>query len=311
MDYFTICIKFKLIMPGSIRKKEGFSGQQSIVIPKKILTKQCEQNNAINSLYITDIGYYPKAKFHYRERRNGADQHIFISCIEGRGAVCIESNQFEIKAGDFILIPMHQAHKYVAHEEDPWSIYWIHFKGSAADNIVDLMKQRWGGLKGNIHYREERVHLFRNIYNQLERGFSCDNITFANMCIGYLLSSFVYHDKFGVSNMFSTRDVIDQSIDYMGKKIDQMITLEEIAGSINLSPSHFSCIFKKKTGLSPIEYFNQLKIQKSCQYLLFTNLRVKEIAFKLGIEDPYYFSRLFTKFMGVSPNEYREEKRVV
>ena len=77
----------------------------------------------------------------------------------------------------------------------------------------------------------------------------------------------------------------------------------------NLSPSHIATTFKKKTGFSLIEYFNQLKTQKACQYLLFTDLRVNEIANKLGIEDPYYFSRMFTKILGVSPVRYRSKRR--
>ena len=51
----------------------------------------------------------------------------------------------------------------------------------------------------------------------------------------------------------------------------------------------------KKTGYSPVIYFNHLKIQHACQYLQFTTLRVNEIALKLGIEDPYYFSRYLQK----------------
>ncbi|HVS95503.1 MAG TPA: helix-turn-helix transcriptional regulator, partial [Puia sp.] len=60
----------------------------------------------------------------------------------------------------------------------------------------------------------------------------------------------------------------------------------------------------------PIEYFNHLKIQKACQYLLHTELRIKEIACKLGFEDPFYFSRMFHKLMGMSPNQYRVRKHL-
>jgi len=92
----------------------------------------------------------------------------------------------------------------------------------------------------------------------------------------------------------------------MQKNIEKGLSIADIANHVNSSASHFSALFKKNTGFPPIEYFNQLKIQKACQYLQFTKLRIREIAFQIGIDDPYYFSRLFTKTMGYSPKEYRD-----
>jgi len=101
---------------------------------------------------------------------------------------------------------------------------------------------------------------------------------------------------------------VELSINYMQENISQLLTLEDIARSVNFSASHYSALFRKKTGFAPIEYFNHLKIQKACQYLLYTELRIKEIADKLGIEDPYYFSRMFAKLMGQSPLQYRNKR---
>ena len=151
-------------------------------------------------------------------------------------------------------------------------------------------------------------NLFNNIYNQLEKGYSRDNMAYANMSFWYYITTFMYQDKYFNSDKISKQDITGKAINFMTKNIDQMINVDDIAQSVNLSVSHFTSIFKKKTGFSPIEYYNHLKIQKACQYLIFTDLRVKEISYKLGINDPYYFSRLFTKVMGVSPNEYREKK---
>lgn len=292
------------------RKKEGFEGQKAIVIPRKILASQCENNDITGALYITDIGYYPKAKFHYRERIHGADQHILIYCVDGKGSVHIGKSEYSIKAGDFFIIPKHTAHNYASDEKSPWTIYWVHFKGNTADAIVALTQNQLEGHKGFVHYNEARINLFNNIYNQLERGYGSDNIFYCNMCLGYFLTTFIFHDKFNSASKISKHDTIDRAIDFMGEKIDQVINLEEIAQTVNLSSSHFSAFFKKKTGFSPIDYFNHLKVQKACQYLLFSDLRIKEIANKLGIEDQYYFSRLFSKIMGMPPNEYREEKKI-
>jgi len=71
------------------------------------------------------------------------------------------------------------------------------------------------------------------------------------------------------------------------------------------SSSHFSIVFRKATGMPPIDYFINLKMQKACQLLDMDESRIKEVAHNLGYEDQYYFSRLFKKYMGISPEQYR------
>lgn len=290
-----------------VKKKEGFQGQKAVIIPRQILNSKCAKNNVNNTLYVTDIGYYPKAQFHYRERGHGADQHILIYCQEGSGKVSIQKTAYKIEAGDFFIIPAKTAHMYVADELNPWTIYWIHFKGTSSGHIVDTIEKQIGN-KGFIKHNETCIELFNEIYKHLERGYGNDTLMYVNMCLWHFLSTFLYNDKFGQSDNLSSNDPTDLAIDYLGKNINSILTLENIASQVNISPSHFSYLFKKKTGFSPIEYFNHLKIQKACQYLLFTNLRIKEISQELGIDDQYYFSRLFTKVMGMSPVEYRVKR---
>ena len=74
---------------------------------------------------------------------------------------------------------------------------------------------------------------------------------------------------------------------------------------IGYSQSHFSSLFKNRTGESPIAYFIRLKVEYACKLLKETDLKINQICFKIGIEDSFYFSRLFSKAMGMSPTEYR------
>jgi AraC-like DNA-binding protein len=57
-----------------------------------------------------------------------------------------------------------------------------------------------------------------------------------------------------------------------------------------------------------MEYYNQLKIQRACSFLQFsTDMKIKEIAFRLGYFDPFHFSRAFRREMGITPKEYRKK----
>ncbi len=292
----------------AIKKKEGFEGQKAVVIPRTILSQKCAKNAVIGNLYVTDIGYYPKARYHYRERPQGADQNILIYCYEGGGSVRIKSTEYNLESGDFVIIPNKTEHAYQASEKNPWTIYWVHFKGTIANTFLSQLEKQQSSHKGFIRSNETILQLFDEMYDQLSKGYGADNLMYTNMCLWHFLGKFIYSNKYHHTGHLNPTDPVDQAIDFLSKKVETVLTLEEIASKVNLSPAHFSVTFKKKTGFSPIEYFNHLKVQKACQYLLFTSLRIKEIAQAVGIADPYYFSRLFTKVMGLSPNDYREKK---
>lgn len=288
-----------------VRKKDGFDGQRAIVLPRKILAQYCVTNPLISGAYITDIGYYPKARHHYRERMQGIDQHILIYCVEGKGRVQIHDEQYRLDPGDFIVIPAHSMHQYAADDANPWTIYWVHFRGALTNKIIETFRQKNISCKGTIHYQDSRVRLFEDMYSNLEMGYSGDNLCYVNMCLQYFLTSFILSEHYNIADKKQSNDAIHCSIAFMQENIGEMLTLQSLAECVHLSASHFSFLFRKKTGFSPIEHFNHLKVQKACQYLLFTDLRIKEIADKLGMEDQYYFSRMFTKIMGMSPSAYR------
>jgi AraC-like DNA-binding protein len=165
--------------------------------------------------------------------------------------------------------------------------------------------------KGTIHtvYSEERTKLFNLIFRTLAKGYSVSNLLYANLILPNYLGTFITPDNFNSlsSTPSSENNTINEAILYMQKNFDKKITVEEIAKYTSTSSSLFFKKFKKSTRYSPVAYFNLLKIQKAIQLIHSLKYNISEVGSKVGIDDPYYFSRLFKKQMGISPRMYINE----
>lgn len=288
--------------------KEGFRGQRAIVLPESIVALM-QADLRTSDLFITDIGYYPNAEFHFRERNVGISQYVFIYCVNGSGWFEVKGDRKRVQKNQFFILPPDTPHAYSADSKDPWTIYWIHFKGNRAMTLCEPDMRYPNDIDPQADSRiEDRNQLFEEIYSTLEMGYSWENLHYANLCLHYYLASLLYIPLFrnnkkkegGQSN-----DPVSLAIHYMRENIEKKIRVEEIAAYLNLSVSYFSAQFRKSTGYAPIAYLNALKIQLACKYLDFSDMKINQLCFKLGFDDAYYFSRIFTKTMGSSPSEYR------
>jgi AraC family transcriptional regulator of arabinose operon len=283
--------------------KEGFLGQRMIVLTPNI-RKEIKANPLISSFYLTAIGYYPHAVGHDRERLHGATEFIFLYCIDGEGRVEMNGEVYLLKANTFFIIPKNIPHRYYSSAKTPWSIYWLHFSGTNSRKIYERTLIDGGHHVHAIPFEQYRISTFDQIYNTLDRSFSSRDMEIMNFRLLYFVTSFIYYKE--INPAVYNIDMVSNSIAFMKKNVDKKLTINLLAEEQNLSISHYLRRFKAKTGQSPIVYLNQLKIQQSCQYLYFTDKNIKEICALLGIDDQYYFSRLFTKLIGTSPSAYRK-----
>ena len=100
---------------------EGFKGERAIVTPYNI--RNYLSNNIITKqLYVTHIGYYPKAKYHRRDREDGSPEYIMIYCEAGKGWIEHRDEQIVLGRNQAYIIPANEANKYGADRRDPWSI---------------------------------------------------------------------------------------------------------------------------------------------------------------------------------------------
>lgn len=291
-----------------LKIKEGFNGERALVIPKMIIDYM-EQDAFCRYLHITDIGYYPHARHHFRERVTPLSQYVFIYCVEGKGWYEINHSRHEISANQFFILPSGIPHSYGSDKNNPWTIYWMHFKGDMAGRYADGLDCTREILPSHNSRIQDRIGLFEEIFFTLKSGYAIENLRYANSILHHFLGSLRYISQFRLAKSHNADtagyDTSKHAVKFMKENIGRRITLSEIAEYTGYTPNHFTTIFHKAIGYSPLAYFNLLKMQTAVQMLESTDMKINQIAAKLGYDDTSYFTRLFTKIIGISPKKYR------
>ena len=297
----------------SNKKRDGFAGELLISIPQNVLAGAIQKGQILpHQLYVSHIGYFPKALYHYCQRPQGCVDNILFYCVQGKGYYTLDGHTFTLNPNQYVIVPAtDKPLVYWSDTEDPWSIYWVHFTGDAlqafnrAYHIVPEQGPQY------IPHNEKGIRIWEEMYENLSRGYSPENLMNTNLCLYHLIATFVFSQQQNQNSSSPEKAIIRETIDYMKNNLDKTIRIEDFADLNKYSVSHFSKLFRLTTGMSPIEYFIHLKMQKACQLLYTEDSRVKQIAALLGYDDPYYFSRLFKKYMNTSPETYRKSVRKI
>ena len=291
--------------------REGFKGERCIVLPPFVID-EIKNENLSRELYITDIGYFPQAKFHFCERtKEEAEQFVLIYCVKGNGWFLLDGDRQIVEANQFFILPKGHTHSYGSSSKNPWTIYWLHFDGSNAPFFANGLNKPTNVIPGTNSRIEERIDLFDEIFNVLSKGYSKNNIYYVTSSLFYFLGSIKFLGEYrqDASSDEKSQLLVDEIIHYMRENISRKLTNNDLASHVGLSCSHFSLLFQQKTGHSPINYLNQLKIQKACHLLDFSDMRINQISPLVGFDDAFYFTRMFTKVMGISPSDYRAKQK--
>lgn len=287
-------------MSDTIGKADGFRDEKYMIIPTESFIDFVE-HPLIRKAYLTDVGFFPRALSHYREREEGAEQYILIYCTDGKGVIEVEDREFYLEKSDVFCIPRGKKHRYYADKSDPWSILWVHFKGE--DTAFFPLEEQKVVHINSSHSNNRMIVLFRLLFRVLERNYTLGNFIYISQVLSLILSEIYYREKADESNTMDRH--VTMVVRYMYQHLTRNLTLDEISEEVKLSKSYLNSIFRAQTSRSPMEFFIHLKMQEACKLLKSTDMYIYEVSAELGYIDQYYFSRIFKKMVGISPKEYK------
>ncbi|WAH43416.1 AraC family transcriptional regulator [Alicyclobacillus fastidiosus] len=275
----------------------------------------CEKqlrDNQLRVLWIARIDY---------SRNSGVKPHAhddffqFILVTEGAGSVRVKNQSFPCRTGDGFLFEQGAEHSF-HYTADTTT---LDFKFIVQDELVDFIRTF------NVH--GPQVVTDTNQFKQLFH-LSCANLRNPNAIFPYridvgfksaLLS--ILHSSGSpttqdeitsviTQDVSSDHPVVQHMIDYLKERFQSQILLEELADHMGYHPHYLIELFRAKTGITPIQYLQNIRLEKAMEFLCMTNVPITEIAERVGLT-PHYFSRLFHGKIGISPSNYREQTRTV
>lgn len=256
-------------------------------------------------LMFTSCGLYDlkntNSTFICRRPEGACKNYMLQILLSGQGFHTIDGVTHKILAGQCILYEPNQPQNIIHYGKDNPEFIWLHFYGHGVEDIItDLQLKGIHSLTSTSSLKKLLLQLVRE-----KRSLLPNN--------DYLCQSHLLYFLVKLSHMFAENSAY---VLYSGKitpAINHMISHYAEQGNSNqdyaemccLSESRFSHVFKEVTGSTPKKFVEQKRIDAAKELLSSTKLQIFEIAASVGYEDPYHFSRVFKKIVGVSPQTYR------
>ena len=227
----------------------------------------------------------------------------FIS--EGSGLLENDFGKFIIKPGTIMITRPGVWHRYRPTPNTGWVENYIGFDGPLARGFLN--KSVFSSNVSAIHcgFQEELIDTYAKIYDLVQR----QDPGFQQIGSGMVLKLLGQTVAFTKRRNFSGKpieQVIRKARFYMSENIESGIDLHQFAKTHHTAYSHLRKMFKKYTGISPHQYYLDLKLMRAREMIVTTEKSIKEISFELGFDSIHYFSRLFKKKVGTNPTELRK-----
>lgn len=263
-------------------------------------------------LKINNCGYYrvhttPVIETPHPEGRNDY-QLLYIASGKGYFYFKGSENATVVTKGNMVLFRPKEPQVYYYYAVDKTEVYWVHFTGWKVEEYLDRYELP----------KEENVFFtgvspdYPWIYNQIIRELQLQRENYEDMIRLFLRHIFLTINRYikeGKQTKNDTINDIERAVHYFNENYSKPISIEQYASEHLMSVNWFIHNFKNVMKAPPMQYIVSLRIAAAKGYLENSNKNITEIANTVGYDNALYFSRLFKKYTGMTPSEYRERSK--
>ncbi|MFD0712935.1 AraC family transcriptional regulator [Paenibacillus sp. GCM10027626] len=249
---------------------------------------------------------YTKVAQSWRDFDFTPDFNRFYLIEDGEGLIRIKDIELRPVKGQLVLMPAGVRQSYSAINEQTYTKYWCHFTATIGElQLFDIMETPYLLTIEDAILWEQWVSLFRALI-EAAQSTSLSAVFRLNAVMMEMVACFI--EQAGDIRFNRSSTIVDKMYTVtrcMEQRLNEHLTIEELAGLVHYHPNYFIQMFKQFTGRTPVQYLNGLRIERAKQLLSATELTVSDIAEQVGMTQ-FYFSRLFREHTGFTPSAYRQ-----
>ena len=250
------------------------------------------------------------------------DELVII--LEGTARHVVDQQEFPVRSGDVFVVAGDHEHQYLDMKRlvlcnilfdtqalvmDQWDIRTL--PGFHALFALEPLLRTQQKFNSRLRLTERQLHHAQDLINDLIHETQARNPGYRVMVRGFFMQLAVFLSRcYTEQPSEASIDLLrlGDAIAYIDTHYTKKITLQELAAKAHLSTRHFLRIFQDCMGRSPIDYLMHVRVQKATELLRNTTYPVTQIAYSCGFYDSNYFTRVFRKFMNVSPTDFRSKR---
>lgn len=264
-----------------------------------------------NLIRLTGVFYvdqsYSQKHAHMLHKHTGILELLYIAGGEGR--YLVGNREYAVHAGDLVICNAETLHGETPFQQHSLQTYCCALSGYQAPSLpagclIDADDRPVVALGS---YADAANHIIPTIYSLY--AASPDNLPICEQLATSILLLVTQARQLQQGKSYiaqKNEELVRTLTDYLDRHYAEPLTLDQISAAMHMSISHLSHLFKRETGVSPMQYVIHRRIGEAQSLLMETRLPIHSIEERLGFGSSCHFTAMFKKYVGISPREYRK-----
>ncbi len=255
-------------------------------------------------LYVQEVGSLTSLEPHL-SRHEQLDSYLFFIVTQGSGTVTINGEAFLVKAGDCVWLNCLVPYSHKSNQHDPWTLHWVHFNGPQASSFYRFYLNKGGASVYTPTSLSAYVEILQTLFRLQQKPEVLTDILSHKHLTD--LMALIYTDAFHNSTETALPDKFSAIQHYIENNYTQKITLDTLASQFFISKYHLHREYQKLFGTTITNALSLKRLAHAKNLLRFSEDSIESIAVSSGFQTASYFIKVFKKYEGMTPLEYRRK----